>query len=375
MTSKTDNPNDLTLVISDQASEKEVNTKNTIQKKLDKIEKLKKQSERLKDKILKIKKLYNIQIPKKQQILLQSKEKLIFKLFERFKQKSFTNWQKDLILDRLHNEIEFVENHGDLSDKMMELREELVAISSENLDDFEKELMNEMAKDFMAEMGIDIEDDDDFDITNMDPEEFKNRFEKEFHEQRAEHEQFEHFIKQEEKQQLTNKDFQKMYKDLVKKAHPDLVTDPEEKKIREEWMKQLSNIWEERNYYQLLLLNREISGTDTSNEMYLDTDLLKPLVHQLNQEINNLENEIYSIKNFDPESSYFYQNFNARSEKGITKKLDEFVEQMKLDNEEILDTLSRLKNQKSTKELLSEIRESMYYSQSDFFDFMDPFDL
>ncbi|MDO5606936.1 MAG: hypothetical protein Q4G08_00620 [Capnocytophaga sp.] len=61
----------------------------------------------------------------------------------------------------------------------------------------------------------------------------------------------------------TDADFQKIYKKLAKKIHPDLYKDENEKQHKEELMKTLSALWENRDYLGLIQLTLTI---DPDNE-------------------------------------------------------------------------------------------------------------
>ncbi len=354
MKNTNDTQNKISIVINDSDSKKNHKNKDEIGQKIQKIELLKKQLENLTNEINTVKSLYSKHVNKEENNLFITKEKLILKLYERYQQKSFTVWQKELLEEKIINEINFLHEESYQSQKLAEIYEEITRLRSENLGDFEKNIINEMAKDHFKNMGVDI-DLEDFDFTSSD---FRENFEQKFADQYSKQQEQQKHEKQEEKIKTTDKDFQKLYRSLVKKAHPDLVIDSKDKEQREEWMKKLSLAWEGRNYYQLLLLQKEIDS-DASFEVSLDKNQLKSLINQLNKEIRNLETDKYILKNQNPDTSFYYQNFYARSTKGILKKINTFNELIKTQCQDTNDEYNLLKTQKSTKDFLSDLRGSI----------------
>lgn len=352
---------ELTIVINESASISDNKNKIDLDKKIKKLETLKKQIEKIKNTINTAKSLYAEHILKEDQKLLKLKEQLVIRLYERFNQKAFSVWQKEMLESKLLNEIDFLFSKGYESSEISEIHQEITRLQTENMDDFEREMMNDMAKDMMRNMGVDI-DEENFNFEDFANPEFRAQFEQNYSEKQAdeykdfhEQQQQEQQDFQQEKVKSTDKDFQKLYKQLVKKAHPDLVIDPTEKEQREEWMKKLSAAWEGRDYYRLLVLQKEIDKDD-SLDVSLGSNQLKPLLKQLNEEQVKLEGDKYELKHMDPETSFYYENFNARSEKGILKKINEFKISLREEITHIEDEYQRLRTQKSTKEMLSEIR-------------------
>ncbi|KAA1244736.1 hypothetical protein [Aquimarina sp. RZ0] len=359
-----ENHNNLTIVLDDSASKDTHKSNLVIDKKLKKIEQLKKQISRINNTINTAKKLYDQYIEKEDKKLLELKEQFIIKLYERFNQKAFALWQKEMIESRILNEVNELFSQGYESEKIAEIHEEITRLQSENMDDFEKEMMNEMAKEYLKNMGVNI-DEENFNFEDFANPEFREKFQQDYSDQQTheyhnfyEQEQQQKHREQQQKVKTTDKDFQKLYKTLVKKAHPDLVIDPLEKEKREEWMKKLSSAWEERNYYELLVLQKEIDA-DSSTEVFLNSGQLEPLIKQLNEEISKLESDKYLLKHHNPDTSFYYESFHARSEKGILKKIMEVKGEIHSEIDAIKQQYTRLKTQKSTKELLLEIRDSI----------------
>lgn len=370
MKTKKNSQEELTIILDEKATKKDQVNRDSIHKKIKKIKLLTKQVNTLKNQINAIKDLCKNHIDKEEKKLFLNKEKLIVKLYERFQQKAFSNWQKDFIESKILNEIDFLFNNDAMTEKTSEIHRKITALQQENLGDDEKEMMNEMAKEMFKNMGVDI-DEDNFDFANFANfanEEFRDNFQENYHQQYSQQQQEAISEKKKEKARTTDKDFQKLYRLLVKKAHPDLVKEGAEKEKREEIMKKLSHAWEHRDYYQLLMIQNEIDANN-SFEVSLSKKQLKAIIKQLNEEINEIESIKYQLKKHNPESSYYYQNFFARSEKGILKKIEAHKEQIIMDSIAVENEIKDLKTQKSTKELLKNIKKNTeFYNDDEFLD-------
>lgn len=363
--------NDYQLTLTGPTSKKTNSLKDGIDKKLGTIAKLKAQLARLHKQIKMAKKLYGQYVTPEEKTLLKNVEKLILKLNERQKQKSFTNWQKELMVRKMFNEIDFLIEKDHISPQIAEIQQEMAQQSTEEMGADDLEFMNQMTRDYLEDIGIEI-DDEDFDFRKFSDPGFREKLHKNFTEQHAERQKKDKELHKEAQVKTTDKDFQKLYRSLVKRAHPDLVSGEQEKEQREEWMKQLSHAWDNRDYYPLLLLQKQIDA-DTNAEIYLTSNMLKPLTDRLNKELQKLEQEKYMVKHHDPETAFYHHNFNGRSEKVILRKIEEYRQKIKIQNSETEKDYDRLKTQKSTKELLSEIRESIEFHDH-FMDDWDPFE-
>lgn len=357
-----DIPEKFELVLSGASSKKSNGLKESIDKKLAKIQKIKGQLDRLREQIEMAKKLFTKHVVKDENILNKSVEKLILKLYERINQKSFSLWQLDLMESKLLNEIDFLVDRGYQSVEIERIQKELAEKHANDLDEEQEGFMNAMAKDLLKNMGVEV-DDEDFDFREFTDPSFQEKMNKEFTEQHQEQKKKHRDAHQEEKVRTTDKDFQKLYRTLVKRAHPDLVSDPEEKEQRETWMKQLSHAWEVRDYYTLLLLQKQID-VDSSLEIDITQNMLKPLIANLDRELSDLEVQKYILKNENPDTSFYHQNFRGASEKVILRKIREYGNEIHHHNLQVQEEYNRLKTQKSTKEMLREIEERR-----------DPFDM
>ncbi len=373
MNKKKHTSNTLTISVDHSSSTESKKRTNSITKKIEKIEQLKKQLQKMNDTVAIAKKLFDEHCGTKEKELLERRESFLIKLYERFQQKGFALWQKELMEGRLLNDIEELMYSGYESEALLAIRDQINEAQIQNMDGFEKEMMNDMAKDFLKNMGVHV-DEEDFNFEDFANPDFRDQFNKKhFEREQQQHQEFheefnnEKHRVQKEKVKGTNTDFQKLYKSLVKKAHPDLVLDPAEKEVREEWMKRLSQAWEERNYYQLLVLQKEIGADHDSEDIALSESQVQPLILELNKEIQKLEHNKYLLKYQNPDTAFYFEKFNARSEKGVLKKIIAYKDLVELKIDGVEEERRSLKTQKSTKELLKEIRDM----QSGMFD--DPF--
>lgn len=364
---------DIAIVLDKSSSEKDIKSRNSIDKKIEKIDLLKRQIKDLHGQIEIIKNICKEQmIVECEKDYFLNKEKLLCKYYDRYKQSSFSVWQKEILQSCILDQINFLFDNDYQSQRVSEIHQEVSKNINENISDYEKEMFNGMAKEMFSDLGVDI-DEEDFDFGNFaNPdfmEQFKEKYSEKYSEKHSENQKQEKYEEKEKKVKNTDAYFQKLYRKLVKKAHPDLVLDAKEKERCDIWMKKLSQAWNDRKYYQLLQLQKEIDfdGTiDDTMEVHLDKKQLKPLINQLNDEIKALELNKYILKKEDPDTSYYYANFHAKSKKGILNKINIFKRDILALKAEDDYAFELLKTQKSTKTMLAEIRDQR---ENSFFDF------
>ncbi len=357
------------LALSENDSKKDARSKTSIEKKIKKIDTLKAKIKKIHEDIAFIKQTHEKLVSKEEIALYKLKETFAVKLYKRFNEKGFTLWQKEMMEEMIMETCNFLSSNSFVSETLQNIQKEFFESTTNTLSDMEKEMANEMFGSFFAEMGVDI-DMDDFDFTKFTQEGFQEEFKTKFHQKQQEQET--EFMHQEKtkKTQQTDKSFQKLYKALVKKAHPDLVIDESEKTNREEWMKKLSEAWEHRNYYQLLILQKEIDS-NSDIKISLESSQLKSLSQQLDEEIRLLNVEKWRLTNDDDENGFYITNFHARSQKGIEKKLKEYKKHIQYEKQRIETEIEKLKTKVSTKNYLKDVYESAQISP---FDFLDDFD-
>ncbi len=351
---------EITLSISGNKESQSKKLAVALQKKIEKVALLKSKQEILLSKINSYKELYNIDIKDTETTLYKTTEDYIEKLLSKFKQKSFSQKHLYMIEELIDSDIEFLYKNNYHSERFQVLIEDFKQIKEERLSDQDKTMINSIMKNVVEDMGYHTGDDDNFDFDS-----FINDMEQQ-EDQKAE----DHYKNYQDNQKAkkvitTDKDFAKIYKTLAKKIHPDLVTDSQEKNTREQWMKRLSEIWSQRNYMELLKFKNEIEGTDIYS-YELAKSQYKNLISQLNEEIQNLESQEYIIKHHDPETAFYYQNFHARSQNAVNKKIQNYLVDIKAEIDKTQEEISHFKTQTSTRSFLNEKFQRVNYFDIDF---------
>ena len=295
-----------TLKLSKQDNKKESKQKKLIKSRLEKIEKTKSLLEKDKQILHKIKRLYQEKLSKEleesSKVVLEYLEKLI----KKYKQKSFSQSQRDYLEYLIEESIDDLsvyqypyEKYSTLVEEYMKQKEkyfnEANAISDDESDEeyfeddeFEDdvfdesdfiELEKEMLLDRLRDMGLEVDKEILEGLDLSDPD-FQEKFQQRLFEHA--HKQKESQDKEEKKSKVlaTDKEFTKLYKKLAKKIHPDLTTDEEERQRREILMKELSEVWKERDYYELLVLQAKIDP-DSEDDINLGENQLKQVADDL----------------------------------------------------------------------------------------------
>jgi hypothetical protein len=325
-----------------------------IVKKVAKIEKLKKDQELLIDKINTIKVKYEAQTKEVITNFTKSKEQYIELLIQRYNQKSFTKWQKEYIIDFINDEIEILKDMDLISGDFHKVISEYYSNQMKKLSNHEKQLRDEMAKNMFEEMGIEL--DDDFDFDNFGDPNFTESMKEKFQENFFKNQQS---YKEEEKQNQvlnTDIDFQKLYKKLVKISHPDLAKSEFEKAAKEITMKKLTAAWNERNYYELIMIWMEIDP-ENSIDLQINESNQKNIIKQLNEKISDTEREIWKIKKHS-EFSFYYSNFNAAKETTILNKIKNYSNDILIDTKKTNDLIIKYSKSENLKKDIIEIHEN-----------------
>ena len=365
------------LQISDKDPKEESKLKGLISSRIKKIDKIKSLYEKDKASLNKIKTLYQKELTEEENELNKEIERYLEVLIKRYAQKSFSNIQKDLLNYLIKNNLENLMMKGYSSEKLSELidkydeinrsffdmdDEDMLEPDDEDMDELDDKKLNEdIKKNFILQMLADngIEADEDFfdglDLNDLeDMSKLQDRI-------------FEHIEnkkeadRKEEKRQrvvTTDKEFTKVYKTLVKKVHPDLTTDIEEKKRREVLMKELSMVWKQRDYYQLLKLQSQIEQ-DHEKSMDLTKDHLQQIANDLLDKIREVEKDRYIYKKH-PENEFYLKNFYSRSDKKIRSRIKEYKQELKKEKNEIAMNILEMKTQKTTKEHLKYVEIELF---------------
>ena len=357
--------NELKVILQEKSGEKKNKKIEDISKKLQKIEKLNADFEILTNKIKTIRELVDEKTTNAKNSLCQTKENFILLLIKKYGMKSFTKWEKEIIAGIINDELEALTNFNYTNETLQNAINQFIKFQKENMSAYEKGLAQESYKVMMSEFDLDFEEGDlDFDKIN-DPA-FKKQFEEKIKARQKEHEERRKQFVKEQKIAKTDIDFQKIYKKLAKLAHPDLYKTENEKTIKEEQMQRLTKAWDERDYYELLMLWLEIDPENTI-KLEITESNQKNIITQLNQKIAEIEAESYRIK-FHFEDTAFYYQFNAPSEKGINNKIEKYKNVLNKDVEMTSLRHIDVEKTKTFKIILNEIYQSN--QNDDFGDFL-----
>lgn len=360
--------NQLQVIFNETKKENKNKVIEEIVKKVSKIEKLKKDLDTLKNKINVIKEQFNKTTKDVLEEFKVCKENYILLLIDKYNLKSFTKWQKEYIEKFINDEIEILREKDLVSEELDKVYNTHMSKTMNNMSKSEKMLRDEMTRDMFENMGFEFEDNFDFD--NIFKEDFSEKMKEKFQE---EHFKYQEKSKEFEKQQQvenTDIDFQKLYKKLVKISHPDLAKSEFDKASSEITMKKLTTAWDDRNYYELIMIWMEIDPENTIN-LQINEKNQRNIVNQLNQKIKKTESELKIIKRFDPYSSFYY-GFNAPKEITILKNINNYKEFLVDEIEETNFLLERYMTNENLKFDLKKIKEEEDEEEIDFFSFFNP---
>lgn len=375
-----------TLKLSKQDNKKESKQKKLIKSRLEKIEKTKSLLEKDKQTLEKIKQLYHEKLSKELEESSKITLEFLEKLIKRYKQKSFSQSQRRYLEHLIEENIESLDNYDYPYEKYSVLVEEFMMLKEQYFsemnnpfedpfeeifgeddledDDFDedfketdfKELEKEMLLNMLRDMGLDV-DEEILEGLDLNDPDFQAKFQQRTFEYA--HKQKENQAKVEKKNKIlaTDKEFTKLYKKLAKKIHPDLTTDETERKRRELLMKELSKVWKERDYYELLALQAKIDP-DSEDDINLGENQLKQVADDLLNKIRSVEAERFQFKRM-PENDFYFSNFYARTDKKIKKFIEEYRLQLIDERKNTKNYISFLKNQKTTKAFLKNVEDEL----------------
>ena len=381
-----ESPSLSSLQMSKLDNKKESRLKKFISGRLEKIKKLNELLEKDKQTLDKMKSMYHEKLSDEVQKVSQVKEIYVRQLIKRYAQKSFTLWQRELLEKLIETNIAELmqENYArEITDELIQAYEELFdeyfpkeeskqffkddffevdedkneedKDIDENFKDFSKEFEFGMIKMMLENMGIEV-DDDFFEGLDPSAEDFQLKLQERILAYTKEREENEKREEKRQKVMTTDKEFTKLYKRLAKKIHPDLTTDEEERKRREKLMQELVVIWENRDYYELLVMQSNIDP-DFEDSINLNETHLQQIADDLLTKVNDLEVERYRLKNH-PENDFYYRNFYATSDRKMQLFFENYKKKLNKDEKKIISDTTQLKNQKTTKEYLKEVYET-----------------
>jgi hypothetical protein len=361
--------NKLELLLNQATGEKKNKKIEDISTKIKKIEKLTLEFDALKDKIKSIKVLVEEKSALAKIRLCETKEKYVLLLIEKYSLKGFTKWQKAIMSELITDELDLLSKLNYRSEMLQESVSKYLELQREQMSSLEKQFMKEGFKGFMDEFDLDF-DNEELDFSKMNDPQFKKDFEQKIRDKQQEFQENEKQRLKEKQVAKTDIDFQKVYKKLAKLAHPDLYKSTAEKEVKEIQMQKLTKAWDERDYYEIIMLWMEIDPENTI-ELEITEKNQRNIIAQLNGKIEDLEDDIYDVKYNYEDTSFYYQNFNAPSQNGIETKLKKYIKSLIVNSERTTLIHNDIQKTVRLKAYLTEIYENQ--EEEDFEDMFEDF--
>ncbi len=175
-----------------------------------------------------------------------------------------------------------------------------------------------------------------------------------------------------EKNKLKGQSLRTIFLGLAKTLHPDTESDPYLKMEKEEYMKRVTQAYEEKNLSALL--NLEMQWVSKHNESLSNTpsDTLKHFISLLKDQVQSLEKEFFTNK-FNPRYEKII-DFQAFTEKQSIRKMENKRRELKAKNEQLINLTTELQTAPKPKEILKKCVEALLIEESyfddDFFNFI-----
>ncbi len=135
-------------------------------------------------------------------------------------------------------------------------------------------------------------------------------------------------------------------------------------------MQRLTKSWEERNYYELLMIWLEVDPENTIELEITETNQ-KNIIKQLNEKIIKLEAEMYRVKFHYKDTSFYYQNFNAPNPKTTVKKIDDYIKTLTDNAHQTTQNHSLFEKTVNLKKHLTKVYDQQLKENEDEIDFSD----
>jgi len=156
-------------------------------------------------------------------------------------------------------------------------------------------------------------------------------------------------------------DINSLYRELVKKIHPDLEQDEQIRHEKEQLMKQVVDAKEKNDLHAMLVLKSRaglLSGSD--NSIAGDIEQLKRYIKQLSQKLNQFEGEhtmrLFEQISADPNGFLLMQNPDALPDERIKQE----IKDIKVELREVQQDLKNIKTPEDIKILIAEYNASIH---------------
>jgi hypothetical protein len=274
-----------------------------------------------------------------------------------------------------------------MSTEMIDMQSKYLKMQSEKMTEEEKEMGKQMMEDMFEQMyGIKMDIDKNImgDFEKLSAE-MQEKFQEKMHEQKAEFNSNRknktsggNSKKQNEKAELLNKSWKKIYYNLVRALHPDKEVDPNEKHKYTEAMKEITAAYESSDFYKLLLLHLQynhLTGNAIQNE---NEEVLKQYIATLKKQDKELKENIDDILYEARDSGFVLigkPNANSLMSYFIDARVNEIENETKGMQQEIeqLSDFKKLKAEMKNVRLDDLLNDDFFEDEFDMKEFADLF--
>lgn len=262
-------------------------------KKIQAIEKLKRELETLKQRVNIGQQLAMQHIAPLEQQHIDLKREYVRILDASYDLKFFKKKEKEKIEYLIMDEMNYFHQHGLMDDEMK-------AIENKYMDDEDVELVTDLFNDLF---GFNLEAADFKDMERMkakfaaQQESMSAEAQEKASNSKKSKKQLEKEAAQKQETLNITKAVKKIYTDLVKLLHPDREPDAQKKAEKTEWMKDITRAYQENNFFSLLHLHqRFLAKTNPQMLLEMADDQLKYYTKLLNEQHKELKDEMASLK-------------------------------------------------------------------------------
>ena len=280
--------------------------KNQFNSAMKAIERLQNEIKKLNEIFISLNKHFNSYCGPIEQRLNEKRLEAVEALDRVYQKKSFSKNQKqsiqNLIIDQMN---ELSKSHPDVDltkyeYHMIEAKEHL------DEDEFSKELMAQFLKEITGLEDIDLND--LIGHKKLSPEEFAEKYGRLLDDTDVAEAQ--EFMQNEDpagakKVNKFDLHFNKNYKQIAKRIHPDLEQNEEIKKKKEALMKELARAKENKDLFQLICIQSKVN-TIEHGKQHIDESYLKEYVNELNRQKEDLKEDLYYMKNNPGRDAWLY---------------------------------------------------------------------
>lgn len=342
-------------------------------KKIKKIESLKKELSEMKYKLENAKQRINSELFPLMAVVKEKQKKYILILDTAYQSGFFKKKDSETLIehivelcDHVLSNVEIVDEEKiseDMEIEQLKERYESLLYTQE-----EKEMLDQTAKEMMKNMfGMDIDLDElrknPHDYFEKKQTELQEEQERMFEQARARQatrkktaKQIEKEQKEEEAKKALGKDIRTIYTSLAKELHPDLEQDEDERNRKTEMMKRVTVAYEANDLFELLKLQLEYQIQHERINSLLE-EQIKRYNQVLQQQISELENEKFEIIGFGSPVSAIYQKYCVGTPQMIDRAFKQEKNELNHVVESLQDSINTHTDYKVLKEFLKEVRK------------------